>query len=252
MSLNLFYWVRVVKKSSILCFVSACVLLLTVFNNVSVYGENPITFVSVTGEISSYGTNSAFGWVNFFAVVENRADGFCVFTVPPLGPTITIYPPPPFDFTVYLTKIFNASEVKLNYNPFDFWISGFWEINNVTNPSDIRDIAMLLKDMTIAAGELSVKGNWTEFTIDIEGYESIEGYVTAYSILEIDQIYGKLPYADLNRDHKIDIRDIATFALAFGSSLGFERYNFYADINFDLVIDIRDIATCAKLFREVY
>jgi len=242
------------KKSGILCLILVFVLTLTVLNGVWVHGENPtITFASVAGVISSYGSNHALGWLSIFAVVDDWADGWCVFTVPPLGGyRIQIYPPPPFDFTLYLAKIVNASVVKLNYNESDFWISGFWGVGNVTNPKYIKDIAMLAKTMTIAPGEFSVKGNWTYFNLSIRGFESIQGNITSYCIRKISEVYGRLPYADLNRDYKIDIRDIAAVAMDFGSFLGFDRYGFYADINFDLKIDIKDIAMCAQCFGKEY
>lgn len=212
------------------------------------------TWVSLAGKVSSYGTNHAHGWISIFAEVENWADGWCAFTVPPLGgPIILIYPPPTFDFTLYAAKLVNASIVKLNHNASDFWISGFWGVSNATNPRDIRDIAMLVKHYGIVApGEFSVKGNWSYFTLNIQGFESIQGNVTSYCIRKIDDIYGRLPYADINRDYKIDIKDIATFAKSFGSMLGFDRYQLYADINFDLQVDIRDIAQCAQGFGKEY
>jgi len=208
--------------------------------------------VNIDGVITSYGANSAHGWISILGVVDQWADGWSIFTVPPLGPRIMIYPPPPFNFTIYLARMFNASVVKLNYNASDFWVSGFWEVSNFTNPREIKDNAGLLKGMTLAPGEFSVKGNWASFTLNIQGFESIKGNVTSHYLHSIDNVYVQSPHVDLNHDYKIDIKDIAAVAIGFGSFLGFDRYEFYADINCDLKIDIKDIAMCALNYGKTY
>jgi len=74
-----------------------------------------------------------------------------------------------------------------------------------------------------------------------------------------DQIYSKkwaIPpwmyslITDLNYDGKVDIKDIATAAKAFGTEPGKARWEKEADVNFDGKIDIRDIASIAKDFGK--
>lgn len=55
---------------------------------------------------------------------------------------------------------------------------------------------------------------------------------------------------DLNGDGKVDMRDIATVAAAFGSSPGRPRWNPISDVNGDGRVDMRDIATVARRFGE--
>jgi len=227
-------------------------------NSAGVYGENLTTFpantwVRVAGEISSYGSKPAQGWISIFAVAENWADGWCAFVVPPLLTAhVLIYPPPQFDFTLSIAMIVNASVVELDYDTSDFWTSGFWGINNATNPKYIIDVARLAKDMRVAHGEFNVKGNWTFFALNIQGFESIQGNITSYCVRKNHDGDGQPPYSDINRDCIIDIRDIARIAVCFGSSLGFDRYEFYADINFDLKIDVTDVAKCALCYGREY
>lgn len=57
---------------------------------------------------------------------------------------------------------------------------------------------------------------------------------------------------DVNGDGKIDIRDIASVAKAFGSSPGDPRWDPILDFNSDGKIDIRDIATSAVHFGATY
>ncbi len=56
---------------------------------------------------------------------------------------------------------------------------------------------------------------------------------------------------DLNSDGKVDIRDIAIAAIAFGSYPGHPRWNPIPDINKDNKVDIRDIASIARNFGKV-
>lgn len=54
--------------------------------------------------------------------------------------------------------------------------------------------------------------------------------------------------ADLNWDNKVDIRDVATAAVAFGEFVGRPRWNPIADVNNDGKVDIRDIVIVASNF----
>jgi len=56
---------------------------------------------------------------------------------------------------------------------------------------------------------------------------------------------------DINYDYKIDIKDIAPAARAFGSYPGHVFWCPKADVNDDFKIDIKDIATIAKEFGWV-
>jgi len=62
--------------------------------------------------------------------------------------------------------------------------------------------------------------------------------------------YGYVPSPDLNDDGKVDIEDISTAALAFGSYPSHPRWKVQADINKDSKVDIRDIVLIAKNFGK--
>jgi len=53
---------------------------------------------------------------------------------------------------------------------------------------------------------------------------------------------------DISWDYKVDIKDVAIAAIAFGSFPEHPRWNQDADINGDEKIDIKDIATIALNF----
>jgi len=63
---------------------------------------------------------------------------------------------------------------------------------------------------------------------------------------------------DLNGDGKVDIKDLAIVAKAFGSYLGSPNWNPIADVTGstlgvpDNKVDIRDVAYVAKNFGKIY
>jgi parallel beta-helix repeat protein len=64
------------------------------------------------------------------------------------------------------------------------------------------------------------------------------------------EIRGPYINGDLNHDGKVDIKDVATAAAAFGSYPGHPRWNSAADVNQDGKIDIKDISLIAKNFGK--
>ena len=55
---------------------------------------------------------------------------------------------------------------------------------------------------------------------------------------------------DVNGDGKVDIKDVAMVAAAFGSTPSSPRWNPLADLNGDLRIDIIDVATVCGHFGQ--
>ena len=119
-------------------------LLLMAVGNTAVLGDSSATtytWVSASGIVLVHETEPAQGWIRVFADVGNWADGGSAFVVPPLGSDkILISPAPPFNFTLYFTKIVNVTTVELNYDGFDLLIAGLWEINSVEDPDTATDI----------------------------------------------------------------------------------------------------------------
>lgn len=58
------------------------------------------------------------------------------------------------------------------------------------------------------------------------------------------------PWGDVNYDGRVDIRDIATVAKAYGSYPGAPDWNEVADINGDGRVDIKDIAIASKNYGK--
>jgi len=91
----------------------------------------------------------------------------------------------------------------------------------------------------------------TTFTWNTTGVTKYVSYIisaeTAESSLTDGTIIVVYP-GDVNVDKKVDMKDIAFIAKAFGSKLGEPLYNPIYDINGDGKIDMKDIAVAAKNF----
>ncbi len=57
---------------------------------------------------------------------------------------------------------------------------------------------------------------------------------------------------DLNRDMKVDMKDVALAAACFGSRAGDPKWNSRADVTGDGILDIRDLVAVARSFGERY
>jgi len=64
--------------------------------------------------------------------------------------------------------------------------------------------------------------------------------------------FGYVPSPDLNNDGVIDILDLVTFALAYGSIPGIPIWNPYVDLNQDSTIDIFDLVIIAVNYGKTY
>jgi len=85
---------------------------------------------------------------------------------------------------------------------------------------------------------LSAEAESLPYEIDLKDNYLIDGYVKI-------KIYG-----DINGDGKVDIRDVAVVASAFGSFPDHPRWNPDADLNKDGVVNIRDVAiVCGNFGR---
>ncbi len=212
------------------------------------------TLVYVRGEVTSYGSEVASGLLSLFAAESSFANvsrGWCIFTVPPLSPRITIFPEPAFNFTIYAFRMINVSSIEFDHDSSALLITGYWEVGNVTNPRSISDILHIFANTVQTPGEFGVDTNWIHFSLNATGFDPVSGNVVSHCVRVIDTILGRLPIGDLNEDGKIDMRDLSVSCRAFGSTLGFDHYDLGADLNCDAIVDMKDISLLARHFGEI-
>lgn len=217
------------------------------------------TWIMMQGMISSYGgLPVAYGWCGAYAKVgEGQFAQVHAFWIPlDLMPPLE-EPSMNFTYTFYAARLVNASVVELNYTEvIDFYISGIWDVNKFTFEYVDGNFTMTMEVIVDdAAGDLSVTGNWTDFTIDITGIDIIGGAVMFYYITSAEPI----PIGDVTGpigeiDHCVDIFDLVHVAKAYGSMPGMPEVNFdfSIDFNFDFTVDIYDLTTIAVNIGESY
>ena len=109
-----------------------------------------------------------------------------------------------------------------------------------------------LNDTAVSGATMN---SWNFTPIALGTYFVHLGVTDAYNSSvqsEIARIVCGASASDVNRDGKVDLRDISLVAIAFGSYPGHPRWNLIADINQDGKIDLRDIALVARNFGKTY
>lgn len=244
--------------------VYAIALLMTLTMTLIPVSAQPVTeptFVAMKGVVQYYGSKPAYGCLRAFAEVKKWAEVKVVWT--DMGPRILSFPAV---YYFYAAKLVKSDIVELKYNERDFYVSGVWDVWNVTLSYDEHGklwkwiIDLIVDD---GPGDLSVYNGWTDFTVDIKPkppMELIVGKVLRYWIWPFP-----IPQGDWNVDETIDIFDLVHVARAFRGKPGIESYwstefninqslelIFDTDLNLDFAVDIFDLATIAANLGESY
>jgi len=137
---------------------------------------------------------------------------------------------------------------------------------NITEPANASGVDRAYFSLEVAEGDwwnttMGFDGNtglWT-VTIPFESSfvnQTLECVITAYdragNSASLSSVVQPSAWwaADINSDNCVDIFDIVTVAVAFGSKPGDSNWNVLADINNDNLVDIFDIAVVAINFGE--
>jgi len=119
-------------------------------------------------------------------------------------------------------------------------------------------ILMNYTDLSVfTVGYSNESWTWTPATYTLIK-ETKQDTIT-FGILEIERLFTEdflvvltRPLFDLTGDLKVDVRDLAIAARAFGSCPGHPNWKPIADINRDGEVDIRDLVFIAKNFGRTY
>lgn len=219
----------------------------------------PRVFCIMVGRITSFGGQPAAGWLHSISNVTGQHARVRAHFVPHKNLTLPPPPPPPppplknITFSFYALRLENTSMVALNYSGYNYYISGLWDVYNVTFIYYCNEtymvkawiVELLIND---SPGELYVTNHWMNFTVSITGFDLVEGIVKLVKI----RIIKPFPIADVNLDCKVNIIDLVVVAGKFGHTPGTPLFDFKADINCDYCINILDLVKTAKDFGNDY
>ncbi|RLI40512.1 hypothetical protein DRO69_12800 [Candidatus Bathyarchaeota archaeon] len=166
-----------------------------------------------------------------------------------LNITITPISTGPFSFTLYIARLVKASTIAINFSDSNFYISGFWDVYNITwTYIGERRFNMTAKPVVInGTGEFKVINYWHRFTLDIEGIELVSGRVVflCFRLLRI-------PPGDINKDYIVDIFDLVHAAKRYETTPGVADFDFDLDFDDNLKVDIYDLTTIGANLGEGY
>jgi len=214
------------------------------------------TWVRMRGIVTHWGSTPVFGFIDAHAGMTNVngtqrewARVHAIWSYERRRLNFSEPPPQPenFTFTFYAAKLVESSEISLNHSGYNFYISGLWNVVNITttilvdeNGSLISFTRTIEPIATNATGELRVLDTWTKFELSIEGIDLLSGFVVGVFIKHVE-----IKICDINDDGKVDIIDLVKVAKRYRTVPGLWGYVHDMDFNFDNVIDIGDLTTVA-------
>jgi len=219
-------------------------------------GPTNVVWVHLKGLVTSYGGKDSYGGIMAHAKIGEWARVHGFFTQQALADDTSVG----YTFSFFAFRLVNTTEVELNHDTDDLYISGLWNVYNVTWTHYDHDWTLTVEQITGEGyGELKVaiEPEAGIFTLRIEGLELIEGKVIFYHIRYCGLIEPTtLPIArvnaDYNGDWEVNMLDVTNVAKRYGATIGKPRYNFFLDVNFDYVINILDLASVAQQFGQEY
>lgn len=217
---------------------------------ISAQASENSTFVGMYGIVTSYSGEPAYGMIGAIAEIDKWAE-VGVFWVPGIATILSL----PANYSFYAARLVSTETVKLDYLGWAFYVSGLWDVYNITLVYDAHgEIIDIIIEYLVKNefGELKVTEEfevWRNFTVEIEHIMPIAGIVRRYCIMpeEISRL-------DMNLDGTVDIFDLVHVARRHGSKpgIGIPSYDFhfgfdfYSDLNSDYTIDIDDLIIIAK------
>ena len=221
------------------------------------------SWIRINGIITEWGETDVNGLLHtqartaVFNLTDTRqlASASAVWTTNTSRPINAVRAKENFTYSFYGARLINASVSELNYGDDDFFLSGTWNLYNVTSNVTIitnsnGEITKIHResdtDVAEAYGELSVTDNWTKFTLAIDGYEILSGSVIRSRTGSMQFNPFKIT-SDLTTttSNVVSKADLATIAKNYRAMPGWGNYDQSMDFNGNYKIDIADLATVA-------
>jgi len=234
-----------------------------------------ITMVMMKGNVTDFGDKDAFGFLEANAKIgiQNHTNVHTTFSLqpPPRNEEYDEEGPENFTRSFYTVTLANATKTEVDYDGSALYVEGLWNVYNrtITVTHFDHDGTTTINIHTIlegAPGKFNVtltpqttssmgEGRWKNrgnFTLEIEGLDTIKGNVIFYQTKFAGPHENGIPRCDFNEDHVVNILDIHQVARSFGAKLGMTKYDPDADSNSDFAINILDVFTVAQEYGQEY
>jgi hypothetical protein len=235
------------------------VLAISYIVSIPAMAENSVqqTWVKLRGLATAWGTTPVVGWVQAHARMVDANDAndtyrewasaHAIWSEQPRHINCTNPPTEDFTYIYYCAHLVNSSIIELNYSGNDFYISGLWNVYQVTVEYDVDETGALLNftlsyDAIVVngEGELRVFNDWTDFSLSITGIDALTGWVVAHYTGSME-----INICDVNGNGQVNLEDLVGVAKRYGAMPGLGNYSFEMDLNFDFQIDVGDLTTIA-------
>jgi hypothetical protein len=221
------------------------------------------SWVRINGVITQWGTTDVNGFLQtqartaIFDTSDTRqlAAAGAVWTTNTSRPISAVRTKENFTYTFYAARLMNASVSELNYGDSDFFISGEWNVYNVTSKVTIitngdGEITNIHResdtDVGKVYGELIITNDWKEFTLALDGYDILYGNVTRTRTGSM--MFNPFKITDDLTSTASDVvskADLVSIAKNYRAMPGWGNYDQRMDFNNNYKIDIADLATVA-------
>ncbi|MGD0979211.1 MAG: hypothetical protein ABR962_08745 [Candidatus Bathyarchaeia archaeon] len=219
--------------------------------------------IQVVGRVTGFGNSNASGVLHANAKISNSTGGNVseaqVTWVPLSGPMPRASPQwamhnatGNYTYSFYTATLISTTVVALNYSGDDFYVSGLWNVRNVTfsysgaSYENFKTVTSVIGQND--TGVLEVYGNGKNFTLSIAGFNKVTGSVERFVINAKTILEG-----DVLNHGVVDIFDLVYVARRFGETPGDPKFgglsNFddveKADVNNDFQVNVFDLVTVA-------
>jgi hypothetical protein len=218
-----------------------------------------VELIQVAGHVTKWQGANASGRLDADAKITNDSS---VQNTSDVSVSWSLWAPPttsstssnaPWNFSFYDARLIKTTTVALNYSGHDLYVSGLWNVVNVTSggnpahaPDFKRSATYVVQNATgNFTSDLKVHGNWT---LSINGVGNVTGSVTS-----VRRHAQRILEGDIFDKGSVDIFDLVYVARLVGATPGVPQWggpsNFEnvekADVNHDFQVDIYDLVTVA-------
>jgi hypothetical protein len=159
-----------------------------------------------------------------------------------------------FTYVFYVARLLNASISTLSTGSSDsnYVIGGNWNLATVkanitiiTNENGVITRVLRHQDVSVqkADGQLTITDNWSKFTLNINGIDSLTGSV--FRSMTRQMQFNQFKVTDDSTSNVVTQSDINAVAQCYGSMPGWGSYDTRMDFNNNYRVDIADISTVA-------